>query len=602
MLTSAYRSFGISIFAVAIICFLAGCKTTSEVHVRDASLKGAVQSSQLSADVDEISGRYFGFIRISPQRKVTAVLDLIDVPSTGDEAKSLRGVMRMFAGDFMSDEYSALYLPQMTWSDSNQTLTASGYDDRYQWESVSVKDGFIEGMFTFVKAGVTGAFKMRRQQSIDEGTLEVLGIFPEAVAAKSFTGNYYGECQENQVTKQMTIQVEATRWSGAYGLAGVLDGMRVAGRFGLFDKNLCGSSDKSCIYAHFRSGEINFLTGALQLRGNPIDKSCVQDGTDLVCDGCRMNAGEEMSPGDLNPPQDYQVFRRKPEASPHSQLSRNVSTAAEAEGQYFGYLHHETQDRYQLMGLNVMRSRESAGGQNSSGAEEVSSGAEEVSSGAEKISAVASLYFGDSGSQEFVAHRLEKERFASGQKLALDGPGGGFLVIEDWRENSLRGVWYSKSAGRIGTLELKRGDAPALPAGVQSFAALSGVYEGDEWQFELSVSANVSESLRDYYPLRMMGWAREKIPTARRRMIEEGSYDFYTNSLAFRLDDGRMVVGRQTQNGVELFWPPYSNVGTPMQRQGVKSYVAAKRQPATVSSSRAPDLEVNPPEARSQSF
>ncbi len=63
-----------------------------------------------------------------------------------------------------------------------------------------------------------------------------------------------------------------------------------------------------------------------------------------------------------------------------------------------------------------------------------------------------------------------------------------------------------------------------------------------------------------------------------------------------------MAVGRVNQKGFELFWPPYSNVGTPMERQGVKTYMAPMERPATVSSSRAPELEVVPPEARSQSF
>ena len=582
MLPNSCRSMVFSALVLTqTVCFV-GCKTTS------SSLETSAQPKDVSSieSSNSISGRYFGFIKVSSTRKISTVFDLIEVPEAASGSARMRGIMRFFSGDFMSDEFTTMYFQDVSFDSLAGTISASGVDDRFKIESATFSGGMIDGVFSFAKAGVAGEFRLRRQRSIDEGTMEALAIFPDVAAAQRFTGNYYGKCEE----KEMTLQVEAARWSGSYGLNGILDGLRVAGRFGLFDKYLCGSSDKSCIHAHFRSGDLNFITGAINLRGYPINKSCVQEGSELVCDSCKLSPTADFLTDDLNPPQDFQVFKRGFSIPSPNSLPASGHKAADTEGQYFGYLHHETQDRYQVFGLNVLSSKI----ENINAAAPIDENAE--------ISAVASIYFGDAKSPEFVAHRFEPSTFHSGRKMVFDGPGGGFLIADDFKPGWIRGIWYSKTSGRVGTVELTRGDIPELPAGSLGFQKLSGVYEGDQWQFELSVSASVSDSPRDYYPLRVFGWAKEKIPTARRRMIEDGSFDFYSNSLAFRLDDGRMAVGRMNQTGVELFWPPISNVGTPMERQGVKSYVAPKSAPATVSSSNTPEVENRGVDIRSNSL
>src|SRR5699024_3350139 len=125
----------------------------------------------------------------------------------------------------------------------------------------------------------------------------------------------------------------------------------------------------------------------------------------------------------------------------------------------------------------------------------------------------------------FIAYRF-KETVASaapGSAVLFDGEGEGVFVVDDWGPKTIRGTWYGKTFGRVGTVELTRDLVPELDPKAASMQALSGVYRGDDWDFEMAASANLSEEATAFYPLKLFGWARERLQSSRRRTIEDGS-------------------------------------------------------------------------------
>ena len=113
-------------------------------------------------------------------------------------------------------------------------------------------------------------------------------------------------------------------------------------------------------------------------------------------------------------------------------------------------------------------------------------------------------------------------------------------------------------------MELQRNLVPILEKQYTQMRQISGSFEGKYWVYELQVSANISNNEDEIYPLRVFGWAKEKRPGSRRRLIEGGAYDYFTQALGFSLDDGRTVVGNNLGRGMHLFWPPKPRYGLVM--------------------------------------
>ena len=174
---------------------------------------------------------------------------------------------------------------------------------------------------------------------------------------------------------------------------------------------------------------------------------------------------------------------------------------------------------------------------------------------------VASAYFGEGDSSELIAYRLGPIAWNGQLPLVLDGSGEVFVVVEAWDDARMLGTWYSKTLGRIGSVELQPKVVPALTKGLRSMRKLSGSYQGGNWDLSIAATANLSEHSGDFYPLKINGWARDKADEARRRTIKDGAYDFYTGRLALRLDDGRMAIGRIDAEGLQVYWPAKPRLG-----------------------------------------
>ncbi len=516
-------------FSILLVpTLLSGCRSTSSSEVNEAT-----EASPESQTFEVSSGRYVG--TLAPEATTVKIATVMDLVQTHDDAKTTtyRAVVRVLTGGYGSHEYAGAYFHDVTFDKATKQLAFGGGPDGITLTDVKITADTMRGRFSSAKDLMNAVLEVKPS---NDGT-------PKATAdlAPHVTGNYVGSCPGSVVS----LQVEASKWRGMRLTDnGLFGGYRFAGRSGMVDDVECGVK-QTCVKESFAAGAYNPLNGALTFKTTTGEKSCKVTGDSVACDGCTM-VKDPISPhAVLDVQRDFKTHDRG------DHLKAEPKGVKHLTGQYYGYLHHRRSDTYQLVALNVK-------------AEEQTDAAGKAT-GKQHVGGVATLYFGEGDSSEFIAYRFKEEMWpVPGGRFVFDGDGEAMLIVDRWTQKTVYGTWYSKTYGNVGTVELQRDLVPGLSSSAETMERLSGLYKGDDWDFELSVSANISEDPSDFFPLKVYGWAREKLDHSRRRTIEEGAYDFYTGAFAFRLDDSRIIAGRVTPAGMQLYWPPKPRLGTPL--------------------------------------
>jgi hypothetical protein len=529
---------------MAGLALLAGCHSL-------AGGRGAGADS-LSADDDApiaSGGHYLGVAQLSHGGlQIPAQLDL--VPAGKD---SFRAVLRLAPGGAGSHEYVAAYFADVALAASTGALTFSGGPDDIRMANGMLKGGSFAASLTTAKDHSNATLMLTRKRPEDAASAP-LGDG----TVRPLTGRYTGTCDG----RTAILDVEASKWHGAQeGDCGLFAGYRINGRWTEPNDSLCGRG-QSCVKEAYTSGAYDLLGGSIAFlpAAGRNAKTCVVASSRVTCGTCALTKAPTLAQA-----------RKIPPRAEHLTLSDDGQPRSfKRDGQYYGYLSHEGRGIYQLLALNVKT------------ADAVDPGTGESEAGREQLGAVATLYFGAGDSSELAAFRFKDAAVARAPSpkeedarradhrplLVLDGSGETFLAIESWGPGGITGTWYSKSFGRVGTLELQRDLVPELSAGAATVGPIGGRYQGDGWDFDLAATAGISAEPGDFYPLKLYGWAQEKAGGARRRTVEEGTYDYYTGTVALRLDDGRMALGRVTAQGLELTWAPKPHAGAPLAREG----------------------------------
>lgn len=532
---------------------LAGCKSTLS---QTAKVESIITGHSLASTFQRPFGKYLGYFHISDDSKMAVAIDLI--PGSPDSGQNeMRGVLRFHLGGFGSTEFASYYFPSI----------AEGFDGRINFGSAKdfssdlrvdnarLVNGRFSASLSFTSTANGDARKSGFVEAIlfgdGEGRMDdVLSLGGNAPALGNLSGQYSAACDG----RQTVLQLEYSRWNSSSGeaVAGLHPDGILTGRLGVADLASCKVDSANCSQRVFRAGYYDPFTGKVLLQSSVGDTLCHRSGSSITCDACTFSRVETSKPGMFtgvgNEASKVPRFHRRADETifdtgPSVDLDVNAAGLA---GGLYGYLHHEATNLYQPVSLNLTYNPDSS-----------------------TYGAVSALYFGLPSNNEFIAYRFdnfEKSDFAD--RMVLDGPGEAFLVITASGSKGLSGVWYSKTHGRIGTVSFARDSMPPLVVDEKLLMHnLSGKYSGAYWQFELKVAANVSENSREFYPLRMFGSAREKGDSQKRRLIQDGTYDFYSGSVALRLDDGRTVVGRIKDGNAELFWPPWPRLGPVIEAQ-----------------------------------
>lgn len=514
-------------------------------------MQGPKTSQVLEVAPKPLATRYHGFAKVNERAvKMVAHLDLMPSPVRPD---SYRGYLRIAPGHITSHEYVTIQFPDIRFDRSKGNLQFQSPDENFSIQNAAVNGNRLTATLTVRSENLELPLELVDSES---QRLTTFSAFVTTPVADPFTGHYIASCNE----KTSTLQIEASRWRGyRSGDQTLFAGYRLHARIAAENAELCIDSKRPCIaqsYAHLNA---HFFSRTFESQDG---FNCKAQDRKLICsNGCNYVREEDSGHAILNTWDDEdrnerQVHIDNPEGT--------IPAARGHEGQYYGYLHHEGRDNYQLVALNVRSAP-------------LTDPATGAARNGEFVLGVATLYFGDGDSNEFAAYRF-KEVTLTDQKfpLILDGNGEVTMQIDSWQGSVIRGVWYGKSFGKVGTIELLKGSVPKLPEKTPSLPAIAGHYTGAEWEFELGVSSNLSEDAADFYPLKIYGWAKEKIRTAKRRTIQEGVYDLYTGAIALKIDDGRMVIGRVTNGGMELYWTPLSMSGTPLPDQQNHFFQRAK--------------------------
>ncbi len=484
-------------------------------------------------------GRWLGFAKLPSGLKASLILD---VALEGDKQ---RAVLRMLRGDFMSREYSGVYFPEVRSDDAAQTLWRPGYPVMTE---IGIRGEFLEGQLV-IDQERSLPVRMRRLANPWEGSLEALTIWPEIPVTPSLSGTWTAECGGDQ----KSLQLESARMS-TWRDPSLTE--RFSGRIG--SEKGCG--DAGCLESVVRGGFKNIFESSIALTGIGVNESCSVAAATLTCGSCNWSQQTLWTDRDLNPPDDYALVV-SPETS-------GASLQSIPDGLHQGELVHSLTGWRQR--LSVRAEHDSEG----------------------RTVVVAMLGLGAHG-DEAAGYRFLASRPAPGQPWVLDGEGEVFAVIDatstENKQTVMRGKWYSKTWGLVGAFQVggsPRGDERNL------LPSLTGIWSGPGWDFELAASPGVSSAEDATWPLKVIGWAKEKVPGAKRRLIRGVSWDLWSGTFVMQIDDGTQVTGHATPRGLELWWPPANTPGAGFAPQKTSLWTRAREQ-AAVSIRSSLDIDVN---------
>ena len=513
-------------------------------------------------------GKYFGGIQMdgSPTQ-IAVVLDTFAVtaPETPDFPQ-VDAILRVSPGGFFSAEYVSFRFQNFSYNfqkgvlyledpaiDISATLEVTNTD------STTV----LEGPVVFRPSLKKG--RMRVEMNEDElsptGAVGFKIPFLPALA-----GEYRGKCD----AKAAALQIETGRESSlsrssTSGLAHYV----VTGRIGYLEDSMCSENGPAfCSQRFFTSADYRFFENTLLLQGPRAALNCTTSGSDLFCrqqilgknENCTFRKMSEQTTSPEVYPRRFflkpTAEQKKPLPAPQPPLSEDLVTTLN--GSYYGFLHHENRDQYQLIRMGISASSTTIHPHIN-----------------ERVFITASLssIFGSSWNssalygQEFL--RKELNIGLNGIIIPyyrLDSEGSDtFLVIEEWKTGYLRGIWYSKEYGRVGTFEFLKEVATPVPANLDVIPSLDGEYEGPTdrdpktnnwWWLRAIIPGQIPREKRNTATLQ--GEYESKNGVTVGRAFESGSIDMYTGAVSFVVPENnyaRLFTGFLKQDALELIWP-----------------------------------------------
>jgi len=373
---------------------------------------------------------------------------------------------------------------------------------------------------------------------------------------KALSGEYKGTCKGE---KESLLQIETFRRvdSSPLGFGNPFRPYSIRARIGSLEHRVTILGDTKVeedvveVVNGFDSGTYNFYTNVLNLFGLPQTERCQVDGNKIKCDsGCSF---QKTVSG-------HQHFSWKPTKHKRT-LSLIKDMGEEVSGEpkedelnnvYYGYLHIENNNKYMPLSLNVL-------------AEKIF----DIPHNMERlyISASASLQLGSFNSVETLIYNFKQRRFKKPALpwLELQGDSDIVLKIIEWNKNGLRGIWYSKIFGEVGTVNLIKGSLPELLPKSALIPSLSGSYDNTERSLVLSIAPSQTDEAsmtNPFFPLNIRGTFNLK-SLGKNINIVHGVLDFYMGRISFETEEGIVVTNTLAQKErLKLFWPGDNTFGS----------------------------------------
>lgn len=463
-------------------------------------------------------GRYTGvFQNDTLQQEQVAKIDFIMSRQDANELK-LMAVLSIYFGDFANSEYVSYHFDNVRYNITTGTLVF----DQPDQDTTLVVQGFTGGTLTgnlrSAVAGNVGRLVLKQGNNVTISKPLVQPVW----------GEYRGMCGEYATI----LQVQTAR--------SIEDTSRVGDPFGTYnitaqlaeaDPEGCPETNSACVKNVYQSGTYNFFTGDLNLYGRANDLSCKVGAGGVNCNGCQLKrySGEAARGNTFSVASSTSTWQTVP--APGRDEPAVVNANDSLQGEYLGYVYHERLGRYQAATFNLIATPDTRNNQLI-------------------MSAVATLYFGDHGTQESIAYRFDEKPYnlLSPQVVfeRISGDTDAILQVTKIGDGEVQGIWYSLLYGRVGTFLLRKGTPPALPSGALRMEPVAGKYDSPQWHITLRVSRESTpiNTRNPFFPLNFKGHARMEDITAN-IPIAGGSYDFYTGKLTINLNDESSFSGQR---------------------------------------------------------
>jgi hypothetical protein len=240
-------------------------------------------------------------------------------------------------------------------------------------------------------------------------------------------------------------------------------------------------------------------------------------------------------------------------------------------GDFYGYLHYENRDFYQLVQMNIVASTSTS---NPHIQNQV------------LIAPTVSLFLGSSwDTSSIISTRFAQRVFYLNPGFALSSnDSDNIAVIGDWRLGYLSGVWYSRTYGRIGTFELQKGVIPSVPSQMHLVANSSGEFKGpidgpsslrNRWWIQLNAFGQVTRPRQS--TMSLLGQYRLQDGRGVITSFDAGSLDLNSGQLNFLIRNNsgdRLVTGNFiTEQTLGLLWPVGPGFAAPMSNHSSFTYL-----------------------------
>jgi hypothetical protein len=513
-------------------------------------------------------GKYIGGIQmdgISGQFATTLDTFIVQ-PAETTAFPRVHATLKTSLGGFSSSEYLSFHFEKPTYNFEENILYLDdpNLDITGALHLIKTPSGIaLEGPITHRPSQRTG--KIFVQMDEEEGELSKVGF--QVPYVPKLAGEYLGECGG----EKSALQIETGKNSNLDRSARTgLEGYIIMGRMGNWEERY-----QEFLTARTYSFGIYYLfDGKLELQGprGTLGCSVVQAGLNCkhTINTKPQTCHYKKKVLEGSPPQ---FFKRRfflkltpsqKAALPEVNPPENKELLQALRGNFYGYLHHENRDQYQPAHLSVISTTSTENPHNPN----------EVF-----ITTSLSALYGSSWAAPQVGQEFSRRTFYLRPGFTLEGPNADtFLVIDEWKKEFIRGVWYSKSFGRVGTFELLKGIKPELPKSFSVNPSLEGQYLGptdrtpetnEIWWLQATVPPQIPPFEKSTVSLRGEFQLRGAISLS--RAFESGAYDIYTNNFNWVNEEeksARLFTGTvSSQQELKIVWP-----GAPLFLVHMKNY------------------------------
>ena len=527
-------------------------------------------------------GKYTGWIQLEGESSKIAMTADFFQESSEDFTKfpKLKAIVKMNLGGYASHEYVTEIYKDLKYDFDNGVLTWDEFENDLMMTTTVQNAGgkaTISGSIFVRSSAVNGNIFLKEvsdEPDDDEPSPKTAAKQDSEKFSSNLDGQYEGVCDQRPAVFQIqTVRaLKSEKNNESEHLNRGLDRYYgITGRIGFKNDSLCGNIGEGawCSKFHFSSGSYNLFLGKMSLLGGYSSEECLAAGNSWECTirtsnktvRCQFKREYTAAKAavfysrrfNLQPNENQ--TKELPAPSPPN--NKDLSNALK--GRFLGFIHNETNDTYLPLRLDVIPFSTSENPHNPNQL---------------MISTTASIFLGSSFAGSFFIQRFEPRSFYLRPGFVLAGPNAdSFFVVTDWRQSYIRGDWYSKAFGKVGTVQLLKDSQVVFDSKFNSVANFAGEYERTA---QLSIPGTKEKSpirqwLRFIFPtqptdikehvIKFTGTYQSIVGNTPIREIDKGTFDPYTGKIGWMISSTFSSGAIKTDGKLQAFWPSLPLVG-----------------------------------------